>query len=184
MYCVRRCGNGSPEGWRHLRLRPVHVCTRLNLSARWEKLWLPPLTPLQPEATTGTGSPPRPGTVQMVPSEAPASAKATWEEGTSGRNRNVWDFDQWETGKGRDPADNLPASCVSARLTSTEVLRYSLSEVMAHDQVTTSVLCWRCGWLSHITLCCSSTFPDSSHFPPHSCFLELHAQPPLPQTKC
>lgn len=132
MYYFHRCGDRSPNGWRrHLRLRSVHVCTTLNLRAGPDKLWLQPLTTLQPTATTGKGSPPHLGTVQTVSWEALASEEAAWEEGTSGKTGKMWGFDQWETGKGRDPADDLLAFCLSGGLNQgREVLKYSLSDAI------------------------------------------------------
>lgn len=131
MYYFLRCGDRSPKGWRHLRLGSVHVCTTLNLRAWPEQLWLQPLTTLQLTATIGKGSPPHLGTAQMASWEALASEEAAWEKGTSGKTGKTWGFDQWETGKGRDPADVLLAFRLSGGLNQgRKVLKYSLSDAI------------------------------------------------------
>lgn len=174
-YSVLRWGNRSPEWRGRPRLRFVNVCTRPNLCARPDKLWLPPLTAPQPTATNHQEDEPTcSGTVQTAPSEALASPEVKYRQ----QDRKCRGFDQWETGKGRDPGGELLVFCFSDELVQgREFLKCSLSGAIPHDQMPTSVLCWSSSQLSN-----TPPFLPQIICPPHSHFSRIACSttPPSP----
>lgn len=133
--------------------RFVYVCTRPNLSATHYTT---------AQGNHQEGEPAMPGIVQTAPSET----LAAWEEAHVA-GLETWGTLTRETGKGRDPADGLLAFCLSDGLIQgTGVLKYSLSDAIPRDQVTTFVLCWRYGRLSNTSPCTAlPTFLTQVIFP-------------------
>lgn len=179
MSYFHRCGDRSPEGGRPLR--SIHVCTTLSLRARPDKLWLQPFTTLQPTATTGKGAPPHLGTVQAVPWEALASEEAAWEE----HKRQDWkNVGFWPV---RDRKSQRPSRWSTCLLflwwVEPRQRGFEIQPLWCHphDQVTTSVLCWRYGQLSNPSPCTAPPpFPTQVISPLALASLELYAQvPPL-----
>lgn len=181
MSYFHRCGDRSPEGWRHLR--SIHVCTTLSLRARSDKLWLQPFTTLQPtHGNHWEGDPATPG---HCPDSA-LGGSSFWRS-CLGRGHKWQDWKNVGFWPVRDRKSQRPSRWSACLLSLCWVEpRQRGFEIQPlwchpHDQVTTSVLCWRYGQLSNPSPCTAPPlFPTQVISPLALASLELYAQlPPL-----